>query len=176
MKNLYWLSVFLLLSACEQQQQVQETPAKITTFILVRHAEKADDGTDDPPLTTAGEARAQHLSFMLQQSGITAIYSTPFKRNQATAAPLANRLGMSVNIYGSNRKIADFLDEVRAKHTGEKVLIIGHSNTVPVMLNALSGSNEYSGLAENAYDDLFVVEVTGEKHSVLHLKYSPPAI
>ncbi len=147
---------------------------KITTIILVRHAEKADDGTDDPPLTTAGEARAQHLSFMLQQSGIKAIYSTPFKRNQATAAPLASRLGLPVEIYDPDRNVVDFLDEARLKNAGQKILIVGHSNTVPAMLNALSGSDTYDNLAENAYNDLFVVERAGEAHRILHLKYSPP--
>lgn len=174
MRNLYLLLAFILLAACEQQQPVEEKPAEITTFILVRHAEKADDGTDDPPLTASGEARAQHLSFILQQSGVTAIYSTPFKRNQATAAPLASRLGLPVEAYDPNRNVTDFLNETRQKHAGQKVLITGHSNTVPAMLNALSGSNNYTDLAENAYDDLFVVELAGEANSILHLKYTPP--
>ena len=55
-----------------------------TTFILVRHAEKASDGTSDPSLTEEGMARANNILSMFQQSEITAIYSTNYKRTKMT--------------------------------------------------------------------------------------------
>lgn len=170
-----FLALFLVVTGCRQQLPGAEAPPEITTLILVRHAEKADDGTDDPPLTAAGEARARHLAFVLEEAGIAAIYSTPFERNRATAAPLASRLGLPVDSYDPNRKAREFLEEVRQKHAGQKILAVGHSNTVPAMLNALSGSEEYADLAHDAYDDLYVVELIGEAFRILHLKYTPPA-
>ena len=52
--------------------------------VIVRHAEKANGG-NDPDLSSAGRARANELARILKDSGITAIFSTEFKRTQETA-------------------------------------------------------------------------------------------
>ena len=51
----------------------------LTTFILVRHAEKVMDGTKDPELKPEGTERAARLSIMLSTTPVDAIYSTNFK-------------------------------------------------------------------------------------------------
>ncbi len=75
-------------------------------IFLVRHAEKAASPAaaaqpshsmlgDDPPLSPAGEQRAAKLAAALAQSGITAIYTTEFKRTRQTAAPLGEKLKLT---------------------------------------------------------------------------------
>src|SRR5213596_2861233 len=57
--------------------------------VVVRHAEKAANGGNDPDLSSAGRARADALARILKDSSITAIFTSEFKRTQETAAPTA---------------------------------------------------------------------------------------
>ena len=52
----------------------QEEPVVV---YLVRHSERAEDGTDDPPISEAGWARSRLLSKILQDN------TYPFNRLQA---------------------------------------------------------------------------------------------
>ena len=63
--------------------------------LLVRHAEKAAEPTDDPPLTAAGAERAQALATALHDAGVTAIITTQLRRTPATALPLATARGLT---------------------------------------------------------------------------------
>ncbi len=65
-----------------------------TSIFIVRHAEKAD-ATKDTDLSEAGRSRADILAKTLRDAGITAIYTSEFKRTQETAAPLAKALGIN---------------------------------------------------------------------------------
>ena len=59
------------------------------TIYLVRHAEKAKG--KDPVLTAQGKQRAENLAQMLQDAGVTRVYSTDYRRTQQTAAPSAKQ-------------------------------------------------------------------------------------
>jgi len=48
--------------------------------VIVRHAEKAANGGNDPDLSSAGRARADELARILKDSGITTVFATEFKR------------------------------------------------------------------------------------------------
>src|SRR6266700_3327329 len=63
--------------------------------VIVRHGEKATNGGNDPDLSSAGRARADALARILKDSGITAIFTTEFKRTQETAAPAATSIGVT---------------------------------------------------------------------------------
>src|SRR5688572_14937113 len=77
----------------------KETPrAAATTVLLVRHAEKAAQPADDPPLTAEGEARAQALVQVARDAGVTAIVTTQFQRTRLTGAPLAQALGITAEV------------------------------------------------------------------------------
>ena len=69
---------------------------EITTLILVRHAEKDNDGTKDPGLTDEGKDRANQLVSILRETQINAIYSTNFKRTMSTIQPLAQAKGLAI--------------------------------------------------------------------------------
>ena len=163
----------VLLAACSGKEEGNppSPDPTLTTLILVRHAEKAGDGTDDPPLTAEGEARAELISDLLLASGVEAIYSTPYQRNIHTVKPLADTLGLEVVTYDPKRDLVEWVDELLTRHPGQKVLVCGHSSTVPGMLNVLIGENRYENLADSEYDDLFIVSVQEKgKAAVLPLK------
>src|SRR5258705_13492021 len=108
-------------------------PDGTTTVIVVRHAEKAAEPAADPPLTAAGEARAEALVSAVGSLPVTAIVSTDFARTRSTAAPLAARLGLTPEIVDARapdhaRALAQ---GVLARHRGETVGVVGHSNTGP---------------------------------------------
>src|SRR5947207_11498057 len=82
----------------------QSKAGTTTTIILVRHCER--DPGFDPPLNAEGQTRAQALLKVCQENGVTAIYAADFIRNRQSVQPLADALGLEVNII-SQLEIAD---------------------------------------------------------------------
>lgn len=143
---------------------------------VVRHAERADGGaasmtaTTDPPLSAAGEARAARLAAMLGDAGVTVLFATEFQRTVATVAPLARRLGLTVQQVPA-RDTAGLVARVRGSRPDDVVVIAGHSNTVPEILKAL-GAAEPVTIADDEYDALFVVTPrAGAPPTVIRLRY-----
>lgn len=129
---------------------------KKTTLYMVRHAEKENDGTRNPDLNAEGKQRAQHLAEVLADAGVKAIYSTPFKRTEETVRPLAEKSGLGVQTYSPNymTHVFDFI----ANHQGQPILVAGHSNTIPAMINWLITDEKIPQLEEDAYGDLFMLK------------------
>ena len=149
--------------------------ATTTTVVLVRHAEKELVTIDDPPLAAAGERRAERLGQMfgaIRGAGrIDAIYATDARRTQMTAAPLAARLGLRPSVLPASTSAKGVASRVLSEHRGGRVLIVGHSNTVPDIVKELSGE-AVAPIADDEYDNVYVVTVpTFGKASVLRLKY-----
>jgi broad specificity phosphatase PhoE len=99
---------------------------------------------------------------MLNQTGIETIYSTPTKRTRQTAEPLAKLTGLTPTLYDPKEGA---LVAVLKKSTG-KSLVVGHSNTLPQLLNALTGSTIYQ--PTEAYGELWVVTLTGEGKAIVY--------
>jgi len=148
----------------------QTLPDTATTFILVRHAETTGSGSN-PNLSTDGQARATRLSQMLDKVTLNAVYSSNYKRTTQTAQPTATAKGLSVTIYDPLNS-ESLANQVLQSFPLGTVLIVGHSNTIPELLNVLVGSNTFPDIAENEYDNLYLVHVSaiGEA-TVTHLKY-----
>ncbi len=132
-----------------------------TVVMVVRHAEKAAGPAGDPPLTEAGRQRAQSLIDAAGDAGVTAIYSSQFKRTQETVAPLAAHLGISVTTIEISRANLEtypkqLAEAILADHRGETVVVVNHSNTVPLIVEALGGG-PVSEITEEEYDHFFVV-------------------
>jgi broad specificity phosphatase PhoE len=133
------------------------------TVILVRHAERADGGAGaatmtgapaDPPLSAAGEARAARLAAMLADAGITAIFTTEFRRTQDTAKPLAAKLGLKTEVLPA-KDTAALASVLKASHARGVILVIGHSNTVPDVIKALGGRTVT--MRDDEYDAMYIL-------------------
>lgn len=128
---------------------------------LVRHAERADGGHPagmsnapaDPDLSTAGKVRAERLAAILKDADIKRIFVTEFKRTQQTAAALATAGDIEPTIVPS-KDVAELVRRLNA--TEGRVLVIGHSNSLPDILKAL-GVKENIAIGDDDYDNLFIV-------------------
>jgi broad specificity phosphatase PhoE len=75
-----------------------------TTVLFVRHADidMAMSADDNTPLNARGRQRAELLADFLQDidvvAGVNAIYASDKRRTQETAAPLAKRLNLDVQV------------------------------------------------------------------------------
>ena len=130
---------------------------QITTFILVRHAERGEDGTKDPDISDEGKKRSVRLAEMLSKTSIAAIYSTAYKRTRNTVAPLAGAKGLEVLPYEALK--GEAIDKMLQDHAGQTVVISGHSNTIPWTANYLTGNNDLKDFADNDYTNFLVVSV-----------------
>jgi len=143
-----------------------------TILYVVRHAERADDGTPDPPLSGPGLQRASQLARMLADSDLTAVYSTDLKRTRQTAGPAAERFGLVVDTYDP-RQLEHFAGEL-ASNSGGRILVTGHSNTTPALVELLGG-DPVSAIDEAEYDRLYIVVVgAGRAATSVLLRFGAP--
>jgi len=140
-------------------------------FIVVRHAEKADDGSRDPPLRPEGETRARRLAESLHDAPLLAVYATGYRRTQATAAAVAADHGLEVRGYDAARPANALVAQLRREHAGGAVLVVGHSNTVPGIVAALCACT-VAPIDESDYDNLYRVRIDAAGRAVLaHARY-----
>lgn len=144
---------------------------KTTTFILVRHAEKAAESGSDPELKAEGAKRAEALAALFNKASVDAVYTTNYKRTRNTVTPLATSKNLTVNTYNS-MKAAD-LEALLTKHAGGTVVIAGHSNTVPEIANALVGEKKFEQFADDDYGNILIISVqqVGKDAKVVWLRY-----
>jgi broad specificity phosphatase PhoE len=135
--------------------------ADSTTIVVVRHAEKELGAGDDPPLTPAGEARAALLASMFgggPPGAVNAIFVSPALRNRMTAAPLAKRLGLTPLVVPAEEPVAMARRALR-EYEGQRILIVGHRDTVPLIVEALAGVKSLPPIADDEYGTLYIVTV-----------------
>ena len=138
-----------------------------TTYYLIRHAEKVDN-SGNPDLSEIGLKRAQNWNKILEKVQFDAIYSTNYKRTTQTATPLAEKNGKEITIYDHKTIV---IPQFKKETAGKTVLIVGHSNTIPNIVNQLIDKKIYSDIEDNTFGDLFIVTVNGNSvsHQLLKL-------
>lgn len=165
------LALSLLLTSCGH------------TYYVVRHAEKAipSPGTtmstpNDPPLSEAGEQRAQALKEALKDKKIEYIFSTNTVRTRSTAEPLRSYRSISIQTYGPMPDSA-FIEQL--KGLKYNTVIVGHSNTVDNIVNGLTNAAMIpADLQDSEYDNLFVIKYKrffGTKIRYERLKFGVPS-
>jgi broad specificity phosphatase PhoE len=152
----------LLLSACfSVAPQVPLGPS----YYVMRHLQ-TPQGAADPELTAQGRAQADLLPGWFAGDPPSAIYVSNTRRAQQSAAPLATALGITPRIYDPANTPA-LVAMVKAEPGA--VLIVGHSNTVPDIVQQLGGTRP-EPIAHDQFGDIW--HVTGINGNTLHLSLS----
>lgn len=176
--------VFLLLAVCVLMINAPATAlgtptaqSGTTVVYLVRHAEPTPppyaESPPDPPLNAAGLARAEALAEALAAEPLNTIFSTDFNRTRQTAAPVAARAGLQVEIYDP-WALEEFA--ARLASTPGRHVVVGHSNTTPELVQLLGGDPGDPIDEEREFDRLYVVvlRANGEV-TTMQLRYGAPS-
>jgi broad specificity phosphatase PhoE len=127
----------------------------MTTVLAMRHADiDVPPAGADPPLNAAGRRRAAALARLVGGAGVSAVLTSEFARTRQTAAPTAAHAGLVAQLTPAPEVLAE---RVRTGELGDVVLLVGHSNTVPAVVQALGGPAPTIG--EREFGTLFVVTV-----------------
>ncbi len=154
---------------------VINSKAQTSTFILMRHAEKDTSAQGstmmqaDPKLSREGETRAKRIPAVLNAFSPDAIYSTDFIRTKSTVMPLSQKVGKEIQVY-DYRNLKGFAEEL-LKMEGKTVVIAGHSNSTPMLVNLLLKENKFPNLDESVYDTYWIVTLKDGKAEAKQMKY-----
>lgn len=130
------------------------------TVILLRHAEKdlsENMDTANPELSAAGKLRAEKLVAVAGKYQPDAIYSTDYIRTRSTVRPLARSRRMMTQIYDP-RNLKQMRDMILSGKI-KRLVVVGHNNTTPALVNLLIGEEKYKPLAESEYDKIWIVKI-----------------
>jgi phosphohistidine phosphatase SixA len=89
---------------------------------------------------------------------LDAIYISSALRNRMTAAPLAARLGINP-IVAPTDDPKGLAHRVLRENSGKRVMVIGHVNTVPDVVAALSGRSDIPPIDEKDFGTMYIVTV-----------------
>lgn len=168
------LTVLIFFSGgCKEDQAKQAggDESVVTTFYLIRHAEKDRTNPDDidPELNQDGLGRAMHWAEILNEVALDAIYTTDFERTRMTAAPASVKQDITVQVYDPDELN---IDQFITDNLGKNVLVVGHSNTTPDMVNKLIGEEKYGPMDDTDNGSLFIVQQTGDKRTNMRLLFN----
>jgi 2,3-bisphosphoglycerate-dependent phosphoglycerate mutase len=154
-KLLIRLVLLLFVTSSFAAVEAQKS-SRITTIILLRHAEKEIiEGNNDPPLSAAGIERASRLQATFPALVPDLFYSTPYIRTRETLKPWAAALHKEIQTYDA-AKLTEFSEEL-LKQKGKTIVVAGHTNTIPPLVNLLIGKEKYKDLRDDEYGTIYVV-------------------
>jgi hypothetical protein len=118
---------------------------KNAVILVIRHAEKPDDGYG---LSAAGEARARAYVNYFENFKIdgqplkldclfAAADSKESHRPRLTLEPTSKALGLAIDSRFKDKNFQGLADEIRSKPHGKAILIAWHQGKIPELLRAL---------------------------------------
>jgi phosphohistidine phosphatase SixA len=150
-----YLRIFGIAAAIAMTTCLLAAPAVAQEAVfVVRHAERLDSSSDSP-LSAEGHQRARRLAQLLRDARITAVFVTQYVRTLDTARPLADALGVAPQQVPA-AQTADLVARIRSLGPQARVLVVGHSDTLPTILSALGRPGDLV-IASDEYDNLFIV-------------------
>ncbi|ADO73061.1 Phosphoglycerate mutase family protein [Stigmatella aurantiaca DW4/3-1] len=169
-RALLWGLLPVFLMGCATPSAAVPVPRETTVWV-VRHAEKETGESRDPPLSEVGKVRAADLARRLRGEGVDAFFVSPTLRTKATAEPLARASGKALLSY-EPKDFKGLRERILRDFREKTVLVVGHSNTVLEILEALGAQRPVPALADEDYDYLFQVTLPAEGAvSVKALRY-----
>ncbi|WP_347374406.1 phosphoglycerate mutase family protein [Aequorivita sp. Q41] len=154
-------------TAASSEAAVNETSTNpiSATYYLIRHAEKVrTNPTDpDPSLAIKGMLRAKRWAEYFEPFKIDNIYITKYIRTKQTISFVAQQKQLSPIVYIPNTLYSEaFLNKTNHKTT----LIVGHSNTIPQLVNKLIGEEKFENMDDTDNATLFKVTIDGNSKKV----------
>lgn len=136
-------------------------PTPAPAFYVVRHL-NTPEGQRDPDLLPEGQRMAALLPARLAAHPPRAIFVSDYRRTRQTAAAVAARWGLTPVVYDP----ADTPGLVaRVRAAAGPVLIVGHSNTVPDIVEQLGGTRP-DPLSHPDFGDLWIIRPGGGSQRV----------
>ncbi|WP_340073565.1 phosphoglycerate mutase family protein [Leptobacterium sp. I13] len=157
MKNYFLLTLMTLILGSFNTYS-QKNSNEVSTFYLIRHAEKDRSNPEnrDPVLNQEGMARALKWASVFEDVVFDRIYTTDYKRTRQTAAPTAVKNNMDVLVY--DPRTID-VNGLKKDTMGKTVLIVGHSNTTPMLANKLLGAEKYPQMDDADNASLYIITI-----------------
>ena len=170
LKNTKTLLLLLVLStlfsSCKDTIKINPANKENkSVYYFIRHAEKdrSDPTNKNPSLTMQGQERANKWALYFKDKNIAAVYSTNYKRTQQTALPIAKEQNLEIISYIAKELISE---NFVVNNKGKNIVIVGHSNTTPELVNRILGEQKYDAIADNENNNLFIVTLEKNKTTV----------
>lgn len=163
-----FLLVTLVFFSCGNDKKEKKISEKgiTTTYYLIRHAEKDRTGIENPGLTAKGKDRAMYWATHFENIPLDAVYSTDYNRTKQTATPTAESQSLPVQLYDTdNLYDAQFQETTK----GKTVLVVGHSNTTPALVNTILGENKHESISDTENAMLYKVVVSEKKETTVEI-------
>ena len=163
MKKIFIL-FFILFSIDVSSQECSE-------FFLIRHAEKdrTNSENNNPKLNEIGKERSLKWSEVFKNIELDKIYSTNYYRTIETVTPVSKKFNLGITLYSPSKiNYKTFISE----NKGSKVLVVGHSNTIPGFVNSLINERVYDQIDDLNNSNLYVVKICDNvvSHNLLYIK------
>lgn len=154
----YSLIFLVLVMGCFAYTDVSAQGKK--TIVLVRHVERDVSPTADkvdPDLSDIGRQRAERLVQLIKKYKPHEIFSTNFKRTRFTAEPIAKRRKVEIQTYDPGKQ-NELVEKIAASKT-EHFLVVGHSNTIPLLANLLTKKEVFKQMPETEFGVIWVIRL-----------------
>ena len=140
--------------------------AKSTTVIVVRDAETtngaAGAAAQDAQLSSEGRTRAELLARMFGdarlKNRVDAIYVSPTLATQATAQPLAARLGIKPVVVAPQTPRA-WARRMLREHRGGRILVVAPAAAARDLATELSGASDIPPILPMEFGTMYIVTV-----------------
>jgi phosphohistidine phosphatase SixA len=83
--------------------------------------------------------------------------------------PIASKYRIGISSYDPKNQVA-FAEQLKAMK-GKIVLVVGHSNTTPALVNLLIGTAKYANLADNEYNKIWILQFENGKCTESQIQY-----